>query len=100
MHSLFSALGIGQLNPLTHEYRLSYSELRSLVDHIRQNNCAVILGGDVVNAANEYIYANWYYEPNPDIEKGENIRLSCQSTLDYIHQLNEYENLFYILVLE
>lgn len=96
----YGQLGIGRTRELTGEVLLSYREVLAAIGYILKEESFTILGGDVLNANDEYIYAFWHYEIDPALSPRENARSSCQKALAYIASLENKEICNYILVLD
>lgn len=99
MVNIFSKFNITRKHPLTGEYVLDFREVKEIISFIKSAQCAIIIGGDVLNLSYEYIYANWYYEPNEN-EWNKQVKESCDSSLRYLNSLEHPEKYLYILVLQ
>ena len=93
-------LNIGYPHPQTGEYVMTHHEVLQLIEYIKTRTDIFILGGDVLNKDDEYIYANWYYEWNPNISPAENIDKSCDMVERYISVLDNSKEYHYIAVLK
>ena len=96
----YRQLGIGRVRELTGEIVLSYVEVKVAIDYIASGTGITILGGDVLDAKDDYVYAFWNYDNDPTLSQIENSRLSCKKSLDYISSLGSKELCYYILVLD
>jgi len=99
MDGLCTALGIGYPHPRTGEYVLTYAELLRLLQYIKENECAVVLGGDVLNEKDQYLYANWWYNSDDALSQTENIHRSCDEAMRYVKSLSAPQEKHYIAVL-
>lgn len=99
MVNIFSKFNITRKHPLTGEYVLDFKEAKEIIHFIESTECAIILGGDILNASYEYIYANWYYELNDD-KWSVQVKKSCDCSLRYLDSLEYPEKYLYILVLQ
>lgn len=90
---------IGYPHSLTGEYVMTYHEVLQFIKYIKTTTDTYILGGDVLNRQDEYIYANWYYKWDTDISPLENIKLSCDKAEKYISTLDGSKEYHYIVVL-
>ena len=97
--NLYEQLGIGRTRELTGEIILSYLEVLAAINYIFEEKNFTILGGDVLNRNEEYIYASWNYEIDLTLSPMENARSSCQKAVTYISSLENKEICSYILVL-
>ena len=79
---------------------MSYKEVLAAISYIFEEGNFTILGGDVLNTNDEYIYAFWNYEIDFSLSPVENARSSCQKALSYISSLEKKEICSYILVLD
>lgn len=98
MMNLYSKFNITRKHPLTGEYVLDFEEVKTIIRFIESTECAIILGGDVLDTAYDYTYSNWFYEPNGD-SWGIQVRQSCYCSLQYLTSLDYPQNNFYILVI-
>ncbi len=96
----YAELGIGRIRALTGETILTYHETLTAINYISKEEMCIILGGDVLNANDEYIYGFWDYETNSTLTRGQNVCLSCQKALSYITSLKDKEKNNYVLVLD
>lgn len=63
------------------------------------DNGWLVLGGDVITDKGQYTYDNWYYNPNPNICKKDNIALSVHQCLDYVNTyINRNRGQFYFVL--
>lgn len=97
MMDLYSRFNISRKHPLTGEYVLDFEEVKTIIRYIQSTECAVILGGDVLDTSYDYTYANWCYEPNGDSWSTQ-VRQSCYCSLQYLTSLECPEKNLYILV--
>lgn len=98
--TLYEQLGIGRTRKTTGETILSYKEALATIHHVFEEESFIILGGDVLNTNDEYIYAFWNYEIDSALSPMENARLSCHKALTYITSLKNKEMCNYIFVLD
>lgn len=99
MDQVFVSLGIGYQHPLTHEYVLSYQEVLTVLQHITTNENMLILGGDVLNKDDQYIYENWFYSYSDSLSRKENMIRSCDETMKFISSLSDPHKYHYVVVL-
>lgn len=99
MDNIYTILKLGRIHKITKEYILTYEEVLEVLGYILHSKSALILGGDVLNSYDEYIYANWNYEPSPSLSWIDNVKRSFDCSYNYIHQLDQYKSCLYILVL-
>ena len=100
MSNVFSTLGINHTHADTNEMVLTYSEVQTVVDHLKKTMQALILGGDVLTALGHYTYCNWYYEPDDTSPWEHQVTQSCNQTEQYIMRLKDPDTNKYILVLK
>lgn len=99
MERIYSKLGIVQRH-ITGELILSYAEVCHAIEEIRQTNCGIILGGDVLNNSYEYLYASWYYTLEKNLPWEVCVQQSCEKAAEYVDRMKHKESLFYILVVQ
>lgn len=99
MEQIFNSLGVGYPHPLTHEHVLLYKEVLDILQHIRTGEDIFVLGGDVLNENDQYIYANWHYSYSDSLSRKENINKSCDETMRYISSLSAPYKYHYVVVL-
>ncbi len=99
MEGIYSKLRIVRRH-ITGEPILSYAEVCHAIKEIRQTNCGIILGGDVLNSSYEYLYANWYYTSEKNIPWETRVQQSCEKAAEYVNKIKDKESLFYILVVQ
>ena len=97
---LYEQLGIGRTRELTGEIILTYREALTAITFILNEGSFVILGGDVLNTNDEYVYAFWSYEIDFSLSPVKNTHSSCHKALTYISSLKNKEVCNYILVLD
>ncbi|MBQ6060984.1 MAG: hypothetical protein IJL36_06025 [Clostridia bacterium] len=71
---LYDQLGIGRTRELMGEIILSYKEVLAAISYIFEEGNFTILGGDVLNTNDEYIYAFWNYKIDFTLLPAENAR--------------------------
>ena len=59
----------------------------------------VVLGGDVLNEKDQYLYANWWYNSDDALSQTENIHRSCDEAVRYVKSLSAPQEKHYIAVL-
>lgn len=100
MKSIFELLQVGYVRPLTGEYILTYNEVCDVLKYIKENGTVFVLGGDVLNSKDRYIYANWSCEYSKALSMSENITNSCKKATEYIENLKQKREHHYIIVLD
>ena len=77
------------------EFAWDISGIYKITDYAKKN-CWIILGGDVLTKDGKYTYDSWYYKVNTGLSVKQNVDLSIQNCLEYIHQYSERNgNMFY-----
>lgn len=63
------------------------------------NNDLVIVGGDILTDCAEYTNDNWYYNPNPNFERSQNVKYGLERSCEYITWYREkFGNDFLVLI--
>lgn len=99
MVNIFSRFNITRKHPLTGEYVLDFKEIKEIIHFVESTQCAIILGGDILNTSYKYVYASWFYEPNQDTWSKQ-VKNSCNCSLQQLNSLEHPEQYLYILVLQ
>ena len=89
-----------EISPLTGEVILNYRQVLCLAKKLKENNTAILLGGDILSQNNQYIPASWYYNPDTHLSRTVNIRMSCEMTEGYLKTLQQKETMKFIPVLD
>ena len=89
-----------ETSPLTSEIILSYQQILLLAERLKEENAAILLGGDVLSQNDQYIPTSWYYNPDLCLSRTENIKRSCERTVSCLNALHQKENLKFIPVLD
>ena len=99
VNHVFEQFGIVRKHKYTGEYILSFDEAIKIIQYINDHHVAVCLGGDVLDSDGSYRTPNWYYNPDKELSRAENIERSCQVAIEFLQRPYNRDRFSYIIVL-
>lgn len=71
------------ITTITGEFAWKITDALYILDAYKKEN-RIVLGGDVLDSNLDYTCDNWYYEPDPDKSREENVIASYTSGYNYL----------------